>query len=127
MRILAILAVVAMLVLPILPQSANAGEMTEKQLHKEVSQLLKELDGFRNSPVFAKCMFGCGPENPGRAWNEKRKALDEKITPQTPGSLMLKAAPGNLFFLAKAYAKKDKNDIKHFRSEVMEGLGKQKK
>ncbi len=101
-----------------------SGEMTEKQLRKEVSQLLKELEGFKDDSNFRQCLFGCGSENPGHAWNERRKALQEAVPKQMEVPLMLKAAPANLYMLGKAYFDNNANDIKYFKDDILEAIKK---
>lgn len=99
----------------------HAEEKT-RQLRTQVQELFAELNSFKNTDIFKKCIYGCNQENPGQAWNQKRQALQDKMTPEVKAPVMLKAVPANLWSLGMAYAKGKTSDIQWFRSQVEEGL-----
>lgn len=97
-------------------------EQNTEWLRGEVSRLLAELDGFRNTQIFRECIYGCGANNPASGWNLRRKALQEQITPQFNAPLPLKAAPAELWQLGMAYGRGNDADIKWFRKEIEDAL-----
>ncbi|MDL2270027.1 hypothetical protein LJC71_04780 [Desulfosarcina sp. OttesenSCG-928-A07] len=97
-------------------------EQNTEWLRGEVSSLLAELDGFRNTQIFRECIYGCGADNPANEWNLRRKALQEQMTPQFNAAIELKAAPGELWQLGMAYGRGNDADIKWFRNSIEEAL-----
>lgn len=101
---------------------APAAALTKQQARAEVKALLKELDGFKATPMFKQCIYGCGDKNPATAWNARREALQGQLAQQKDLPVMLKAAPGYLWSLGMAYGKNNAKDIKDYRGMVEEGL-----
>ena len=99
-----------------------AAAITTEQLRDQVRELLSELDGFRASPVFKQCIYGCGKDNPGKAWNIKRDALQKQMSPQLDAPVELKAAPAGLWSLGMAYGKGKEGEAKRIRAEIEQAL-----
>lgn len=120
-----ILAILALACLSLgVPQATPAADAAT-QVRTTTAKLLKEIDKFKNNPMFKQCLYGCGDSNPGAAWNEKRQQLADFISEhdsEIPANM--RSIPGALFTLGKAYAKDNKNDIKYFRSEVESAIKK---
>ena len=95
---------------------------TENEVRAQVRELLAELDSFKNSDVFRQCVYGCGSKGPGSAWNTKRKALQDQMTPQLDVPILLKAAPGELWMLGMAYAKGKADEARELRAEIEKAL-----
>lgn len=95
---------------------------TAEEVRGQVRELLNELDSFKDSSIFAECMYGCGERNPGLVWNAKRKALQEQMTPQLDVPLLLKAAPGDLWMLGKAYARGKDEEAREVRAGIEKAL-----
>ena len=101
----------------------RAEYMQNKQwLRDEVSSLLAKLDTFRTSQIFKQCIYGCGKDNPGNAWNLKIKALQEQMTPQLNAPILLKVALSDLWSLGMAYGKGKENEAREWRSQIEEAL-----
>ncbi len=99
-----------------------AAAITTEQLRDQVRELLAELDGFRDTPVFRQCIYGCGKDNPGKAWNAKRDALQKQMSPQLDSPVELKAAPAGLWSLGMAYGKGKEGEAKRIRAEIEQAL-----
>lgn len=105
-----------------LPQTSFCADVNE-EIRGETAKLLEQLDGFRDSAIFKKCVYGCGAENPGRAWNEARKTFQEYVEKNgASASIYLRMAPANLFQLGKAYATNNEADIRLFRGDIENAL-----
>lgn len=96
--------------------------LTTAEVRAQVAHLLHELDGFRNTGEFKECIYGCGKGNPGTAWDAKRKALQERMTPQLDVPVALKAAPGDLWALGMAYAKGKADEARTLRADIERAL-----
>ena len=95
------------------------------QVRTTTTKLLKEIDKFKNNPIFKECLYGCGDSNPGAVWNEKRQQLADFIREHDADiPANMRSIPGSLFTLGKAYAKDNKGDIKYFRSEIESAIKK---
>ena len=109
------------------PQAAPAtaaatSPLTTAEVRAQVADLLRELDVFRNTSEFKECIYGCGKGNPGTAWDAKRKALQERMTPQLDVPVALKAAPGDLWALGMAYAKGKDEEAREIRAGIEKAL-----
>ena len=107
------------------PAAASApaqAPMTTAEVRAQVAGLLAELDTFRNTGEFKQCVYGCGKGNPGAAWDAKRKALQERMTPQLDVPVALKAAPGDLWALGMAYAKGKAEESGTLRADIEKAL-----
>lgn len=109
------------------PQTAPATTaatppLTTAEVRAQVADLLQELDVFRNTSEFKECIYGCGKGNPGTAWDAKRKALQERMTPQLDVPVALKAAPGELWALGMAYAKGKTDEAREIRAGIEKAL-----
>lgn len=105
------------------PSAAPAtAPLTTAEVRAQVADLLHEMDGFRNTSEFRQCVYGCGKGNPGTAWDAKRKALQERMTPQLDVPVALKAAPGDLWALGMAYAKDKAEEARTLRADIEKAL-----
>lgn len=95
---------------------------TVGEVRAQVKELLAELDTFKDSGEFKQCMYGCGKGNPAVAWNAKRKALQDQMNPELNIPLLLKAAPGELWALGKAYAKGKADEARELRADIEKAL-----
>lgn len=108
---------------PVGPKAAATPTvLTADEVRAQVRELLAELDGFKDSGEFRQCVYGCGKRSPGNAWNAKRKALQDKMTPQLDVPLLLKAAPGELWSLGMAYAKGKNEEAREIRADIEKAL-----
>lgn len=96
--------------------------LTTAEVRAQVADLLRELDVFRNTSEFKECIYGCGKGNPGTVWDVKRKALQERMTPQLDVPVALKAAPGELWSLGMAYAKGKNEEAREIRAGIEKAL-----
>lgn len=60
--------------------ASDAAEATEAA-KDAINELLDDFDGFKDSEIFRRCVYGCGSENPGSEWRDK-------IRMSRPGSRM---------------------------------------
>lgn len=103
----------------LMAEGVNIGD----EVRRETTNLLKELDGFKDSKIFKECHFGCGSKNPATIWDEKRKKLASYIKEYIQDvPFKLRSMPSELWMLAKSYAEDNKSDIKMFRNDIESSL-----
>lgn len=58
-------------------RAQSASDATEA-VREAISDLLNDFDGFKDSEIFRRCVYGCGSENPGNEWRDSIKTLQRQ-------------------------------------------------
>ena len=89
-----------------------------------INELLDDFDGFKDSEIFRRCVYGCGSENPGSAWRDKIKMLQRQTMPRKDVPTRLKDAIGELWQMGRTYARGNKRKDTELRQRIEDALGK---
>ena len=77
-------------------RAQSASDATEA-VREAISDLLDDFDGFKDSEIFRRCVYGCGSENPGNEWRDRSKRSSGRpcgVRRSRPGSKMPSANCG---------------------------------
>lgn len=97
------LAIVLLLALsPLRAQSASDATETVREA---ISDLIDDFDGFKDSEIFRRCVYGGGSENPGSEWRDRIKTLQRQAMPREDIPTRLKDAIGELWQMGRTYAR----------------------
>lgn len=77
MKRIATILILSSLVFVNISWAADSEKATQAAI-RTAYKMLGEFDGFKDSPKFLQCGFGCGDDNPGKKWAAKCKMLEEK-------------------------------------------------
>ncbi len=109
-------AIVLLLALsPIRAQSAS--DATEA-VREAISDLLDNFDGFKDSEIFRRCVYGCGSENPGNEWRGRIKTLQRQAMPREDVPTRLKDAIGELWQMGRTYARGNARKAAELRRRI---------
>lgn len=85
-------------------RAQSASDATEA-VREAISDLIDDFDGFKDSEIFRRCVYGCGSENPGSEWRDKIKTLQRQAMPREDIPTRLKDAIGELWQMGRTYAR----------------------
>lgn len=100
MRFPVLCLAIAFLVLS--PTRAQSASDATETVREAISDLLDDFDGFKDSEIFRRCVYGCGSENPGNEW---RKTLQRQAMRREDVPTRLKDAIGELWQMGRTYAR----------------------
>lgn len=83
-----------------------------------ISDLLDDFDGFKDSEIFRRCVYGCGSENPGSEWRGKIKTLQRQDMRREDVSTRLKDAIGELWQMGRTYARGNGRKAQEVRQRI---------
>ena len=92
-RSLATLCLVACIAFSSPAARAQASDATEA-VREAINDLLDDFDGFKDSEIFRRCVYGCGSENPGSEWRDRIKTLQRQAMRREYVPTQLKDAIG---------------------------------
>ena len=89
------------------PQTTFARENFEsaESVRETIADLLDELDDFKDTAEFRRCIYGCGQENPGWTWRNKLRRLQRWTARHKNIPLRYMDAIGELWQLGRVYAR----------------------
>ena len=103
--------------------ASDAAEATEAA-KDAINELLDDFDGFKDSEIFRRCVYGCGSENPGSAWRDKIKMLQRQTMPRKDVPTRLKDAIGELWQMGRTYARGNTRKATELLQRIEDALGK---
>lgn len=110
------LAIVLLLALsPLRAQSASDATETVREA---ISDLIDDFDGFKDSEIFRRCVYGCGSENPGSQWRDRIKTLQRQAMPREDIPTRLKDAIGELWQMGRTYARGNTRKAAELRQRI---------
>lgn len=110
------LAIVLLLALsPLRAQSASDATETVREA---VSDLIDDFDGFKDSEIFRRCVYGCGSENPGSQWRDRIKTLQRQAMPREDIPTRLKDAIGELWQMGRTHARGNARKAAELRQRI---------
>lgn len=110
------LAIVLLLALsPLRAQSASDATETVREA---VSDLIDHFDGFKDSEIFRRCVYGCGSENPGSQWRDRIKTLQRQAMPREDIPTRLKDAISELWQMGRTHARGNTRKAAELRQRI---------
>ena len=109
------LAIAFLTLSPIRAQSASDATETVREA---ISDLLDDFDGFKDSEIFRRCVYGCGSENPGSEWRDRIKTLQRQAMRREDVPTQLKDAIGELWQMGRTYARGNARKAAELRQRV---------
>ena len=109
------LAIAFLTLSPIRAQSASDATETVREA---ISDLLDDFDGFKDSEIFRRCVYGCGSENPGKEWRGRIKTLQRQAMPRENVPTRLKDAIGELWQMGRTYARGNARKAAELRQRI---------
>ena len=98
-------------------QAQCASDATEA-VREAISDLLDDFDGFKDSEIFRRCVYGCGSENPGKEWRGRIKTLQRQAMPRENVPTRLKDAIGELWQMGRTYARGNARKAAELRQRI---------
>lgn len=96
---------------------AQASDATEA-VREAINDLLDDFDGFKDSEIFRRCVYGCGSENPGSEWRDRIKTLQRQAMRREDVPTRLKDAIGELWQMGRTYARGNARKAAELRQRV---------
>ena len=96
---------------------AQASDATEA-VREAINDLLDDFDGFKDSEIFRRCVYGCGSENPGSEWRDRIKTLQRQAMRREYVPTQLKDAIGELWQMGRTYARGNARKAAELRQRV---------
>ena len=109
------LAIAFLTLSPIRAQSASDATETVREA---INDLLDDFDGFKDSEIFRRCVYGCGSENPGKEWRGRIKTLQRQAMPRENVPTRLKDAIGELWQMGRTYARGNARKAAELRQRI---------
>ena len=81
-----------------------------------------DFDGFKDSEIFRRCVYGCGSENPGKEWRGRIKTLQRQAMPREDVPTRLKDAIGELWQMGRTYARGNARKAAELRQGIEANL-----
>ena len=104
MRFLALCLAIVLLVALSPIRAQDPSDATEA-VREAINDLLDDFDGFKDSEIFRRCVYGCGSENPGSEWRDRIKTLQRQAMRREDVPTQLKDAIGELWQMGRTYAR----------------------
>ena len=96
---------------------AQASDATEA-VREAINDLLDDFDGFKDSEIFRRCVYGCGSETPGSEWRDRIKTLQRQAMRREYVPTQLKDAIGELWQMGRTYARGNARKAAELRQRV---------
>ena len=109
------LAIAFLALSPIRAQYASNATETVREA---ISDLLDDFDGFKDSEIFRRCVYGCGSENPGKEWRDRIKTLQRQAMRREDIPTRLKDAIGELWQMGRTYARGNARKAAELRRRI---------
>ena len=116
-RSLATLCLVACIAFSSPAARAQASDATEA-VREAINDLLDDFDGFKDSEIFRRCVYGCGSENPGSEWRDRIKTLQRQAMRREDIPTRLKDAIGELWQMGRTYARGNARKAAELRRRI---------
>ena len=116
MRFPALCLTIAFLALS--PIQAQCASDATEAVREAISDLLDDFDGFKDSEIFRRCVYGCGSENPGKEWRGRIKTLQRQAMPRENVPTRLKDAIGELWQMGRTYARGNARKAAELRQRI---------
>ena len=98
-------------------RAQSASDATEA-VREAISDLLNDFDGFKDSEIFRRCVYGCGSENPGKEWRGRIKVLQRQAMRREDIPTRLKDAIGELWQMGRTYARGNARKAAELRRRI---------
>ena len=98
-------------------RAQSASDATEA-VREAISDLLDDFDGFKDSEIFRRCVYGCGSENPGKEWRGRIKVLQRQAMRRKEGPTRLKDSIGELWQMGRTYARGNARKAAELRRRI---------
>lgn len=116
MRFPVLCLAIAFLVLS--PTRAQSASDATETVREAISDLLDDFDGFKDSEIFRRCVYGCGSENPGNEWRDRIKTLQRQAMRRKEVPTRLKDAIGELWQMGRTYARGNARKAAELRQRI---------
>ena len=117
MRFLALCLAIVLLV-ALSPRRAQSASDTTEAVREAISDLLDDFDGFKDSEIFRRCVYGGGSENPGKEWRDRIKTLQRQAMRREDIPTRLKDAIGELWQMGRTYARGNARKAAELRRRI---------
>ena len=117
MRFLALCLAIVLLV-ALSPIRAQSASDTTEAVREAISDLLDDFDGFNDSEIFRRCVYGCGSENPGKEWRDRIKTLQRQAMRREDIPSRLIDAIGELWQMGRTYARGNARKAAELRRRI---------
>ena len=107
-----------MLLVALSPIRAQSASDTTEAVREAISDLLDDFDGFKDSEIFRRCVYGCGSENPGKEWRDRIKTLQRQAMRREDIPTRLKDAIGELWQMGRTYARGNARKAAELRRRI---------
>ena len=87
-------------------------------VREAISDLLNDFDGFKDSEIFRRCVYGCGSENPGNEWRDRIKTLQRQAMRREDIPTRLKDSIGELWQMGRTYARGNARKATELRRRI---------
>ena len=98
-------------------RAQSASDATEA-VREAISDLLNDFDGFKDSEIFRRCVYGCGSENPGKEWRGRIKVLQRQAMRRKEVPTRLKDSIGELWQMGRTYARGNARKAAELRRRI---------
>ncbi|MFQ9366365.1 MAG: hypothetical protein ACLR2P_12820 [Bilophila wadsworthia] len=98
-------------------RAQSASDATEA-VREAISDLLNDFDGFKDSEIFRRCVYGCGSENPGNEWRDRIKTLQRQAMRREDIPTRLKDSIGELWQMGRTYARGNARKATELRRRI---------
>ena len=117
MRFLALCLAIVLLV-ALSPIRAQCASNATETVREAINDLLDDFDGFKDSEIFRRCVYGCGSENPGNEWRDRIKTLQRQAMRRKEVPTRLKDAIGELWQMGRTYARGNARKAAELRQRI---------
>ena len=106
------------LLLALSPIRAQCASNATETVREAINDLLDDFDGFKDSEIFRRCVYGCGSENPGKEWRDRIKTLQRQAMRREDIPTRLKDAIGELWQMGRTYARGNARKAAELRRRI---------
>ena len=100
------------------PIRAQCASNATETVREAINDLLDDFDGFKDSEIFRRCVYGCGSENPGNEWRDRIKTLQRQAMRRKEVPTRLKDAIGELWQMGRTYARGNARKAAELRQRI---------